>query len=180
MLSAVFPTITEVRVASRTEASRKAFCERMAEFGSWTLTPVDSAAEAVRGADIVVSSTPQQPEPRLSGEWWEPGTLAIPFDYPYAWDDLAVAQVDRLVTDGPETIARYERGFEAVGRPGLTFPDRRENLADVVAGRAPGRERDDERILTVITGIASTDVTVALEVYRRALAAGIGVEFAFD
>ena len=180
MLSEVFPGIEEVRVASRTEVSRKAFCERMAEFGSWTLSPVDDAAEAVRGADIVVSSTPQQPQPRLSGEWWQPGTLAIPLDYPYAWDDAAVAQIDRLVTDGLETIARYEDGFAAAGRPGLTFPERRESLAEVVAGRAPGRASDDERILAIITGIASTDVTVALEVYRRAVEAGMGVEFAFD
>ena len=180
MLAEVFPELSEVRVASRTEASRKAFCERMADTGSWTLTPVDSAADAVRGADIVISSTPQQPEPRLMGDWWQPGTLAIPFDYPYAWDDAAVAQIDRLVSDGPETIARYERGFAAAGRPGLVFPDRRDGLADIVAGRLPGREHDDERILTFITGIASTDVTVALEIYRRAVAAGAGVEFAFD
>ena len=180
MLAEVFPELTEVRVASRTEASRKAFCERMADQGSWTLTPVDSAEEAVRDADIVVSSTPQQPESRLKGDWWRPGTLAIPFDYPYVWDDAAVAQVDRLVTDGLETISRYEGRFATVGRPGLAFPARRDGLADVVAGRAPGRERDDERILSIITGIASTDVTVALEIYRRAVAAGVGVEMAFD
>lgn len=180
MLAEVFPEISEVRVASRTEASRKAFCERMADSGSWALTPVDSVADAVHDADIVVSSTPQQTEPRLKGEWWQPGTLAIPFDYPYAWDDAAVAQVDRLVTDGLETIARYEGRFATKGRPGLAFPARRDGLADVVAGQAPGRERDDERILAIITGIASTDVTVALEIYRRAVAAGVGTELAFD
>jgi ornithine cyclodeaminase/alanine dehydrogenase-like protein (mu-crystallin family) len=180
MLAEVFPEIAEVRVASRTEASRKAFCEDMAGQGSWTLTPVDSVEDAVREADIVISSTPQQPEPRLKGEWWRPGTLAIPFDYPYAWDDAAVGRLDRLITDGPETIAQREKGFTAAGRPGLKLPQRRDGLADIVAGRAPGRASDDERILTFVTGIASTDVTVALEIYHRAVAAGAGVELAFD
>ena len=180
MLAEVFPEIAEVRVASRTEASRKAFCERMAEHGAWTLTPVGSVEDAVREADIVISSTPQQPEPRLKGEWWRPGALAIPFDYPYAWDDAALAQIDRLVTDGPETIVRHERGFAAAGRPDLKLPRRRDALADIVAGRVPAREHDDERILTFITGIASTDVTLSLAIYRRAVAAGMGVELAFD
>lgn len=180
MLSEVFPSLTDVYVASRTSESRQSFCERMALDGRWRLHPVDEPQEAVTGMDIVVSSTPQQPAPRLRGEWWSPGTLAIPLDYPYAWDDDGLALADRLITDGLESIERAEARARASGRPGLKMPATRHEIFDVVAGRAPRRERDDERPLAIVTGIASTDLTLAMAIYRRAVDVGVGTPLALD
>jgi alanine dehydrogenase len=47
-------------------------------------------------------------------------------------------------------------------------------LAEIVAGRKPGRERDDERILFWHRGLGTTDVAVADLLYRRALERGVG------
>jgi ornithine cyclodeaminase len=41
-------------------------------------------------------------------------------------------------------------------------------LGDIVAGRAPGRERPEERILFWHRGLATTDVAVAHLIWRRA------------
>jgi ornithine cyclodeaminase len=47
-------------------------------------------------------------------------------------------------------------------------------LGEVVAGRRPGRERDDEIILLNPIGIAVEDVACAAEVYLRARRQGVG------
>jgi ornithine cyclodeaminase/alanine dehydrogenase-like protein (mu-crystallin family) len=56
---------------------------------------------------------------------------------------------------------------------------RRENvhaeLADVVSGRRPGRQRDEEIIVFDSTGTALQDVAAAQLVYQRAVATGVGL-----
>ena len=53
-------------------------------------------------------------------------------------------------------------------------------LAEIVAGRKPGRQREDEVIIFDSTGMALQDVAAAAIVYQRALAAGRGTRFEFS
>jgi ornithine cyclodeaminase/alanine dehydrogenase-like protein (mu-crystallin family) len=53
-------------------------------------------------------------------------------------------------------------------------------LADVVAGRRPGRTRDDEITIFDSSGTALQDVAAAVAVYERAVATGRGLEVALD
>jgi ornithine cyclodeaminase/alanine dehydrogenase-like protein (mu-crystallin family) len=53
--------------------------------------------------------------------------------------------------------------------------DVRGELADIVSGRTPGRQSNDEVIIFDSTGTALQDVAVAALVYERALAAGAGL-----
>jgi ornithine cyclodeaminase/alanine dehydrogenase-like protein (mu-crystallin family) len=62
----------------------------------------------------------------------------------------------------------------AIGRDHL-----RGSLGEVIAGLKPGRERDDEITLFKSVGLAIQDVAAASFVYRRALAARVGVAFEF-
>jgi ornithine cyclodeaminase/alanine dehydrogenase-like protein (mu-crystallin family) len=54
----------------------------------------------------------------------------------------------------------------------------RAELGEIVAGRKPGRERDDEVIVFDSTGMALQDVAAASIVYDRAVARGAGVRVA--
>jgi alanine dehydrogenase len=47
-------------------------------------------------------------------------------------------------------------------------------LADVVAGTRPGRERDDERILFWHRGLATTDIALGQAILDRAVEQGAG------
>lgn len=173
MLSEVFPTLGEVRVASRSPESRREFCGRMASQGPWSLLPVDRLEEAVRGADIVVSSIPQGPNPPLREQWWSSGALAIPLDVTAAWDAESFARADRLVTDGYEAVARAAARQE----PALVLPRQYVDLAQVVLGVSPGRLNEAERIMAIPSGVATTDMTLAWEIFRRARRAGAGTPF---
>ncbi len=174
VFGAVFPSIEEFRVASRTKDSRNLFCAENSDLGSWTLRPVEHTEDAVRDMDIVVSSVPQGTERPLDGAWWSPGTLAIPLDVVSAWDDSAFARLDRLVTDNLDGL----RSAVRQRRPDLALPGELVSLADVVSGRVPGRTDGEERIMAIPTGIASVDMTLAWEIYRRARNAGVGSEIA--
>ena len=171
-LSIVFPTLREVRVASRSKASREQFCAEMSAEGPWDLFPVDQIEDAVTGMDIVVSSTPKPLDPPVKGTWWEPRTLAIPLDVLGGWDDEAFRLTERLVTDNYDGLSH----FKLKNRPSFQLPTHWSSLADVVIGKAPGRQRPDERLMAIPSGIASFDMTVGWEVYRRARAAGVGTK----
>ena len=64
--------IREVRVYSRTPERAQKFCDAMGAKLGVKMYPVASAAEAVRGADIVNVIT-KASEPVLEGAWLEPG-----------------------------------------------------------------------------------------------------------
>ena len=168
----VFPSITEIHVASRTEASRQRFCEQMSNLGSWTIRPVDRLEDAVRDMDIVVSAIPQGSDRPLKGAWWTPGTVAVPLDVLSAWDDEAFTRLDRLVTDNYDGLKSLIRQR----RPDLVIPEAWVSFGDLVTGRSPGRINSEERIMAIPTGVASIDIMLAWEIYRRGRAAGVGAE----
>jgi alanine dehydrogenase len=53
-------------------------------------------------------------------------------------------------------------------------------LGDIIAGKKPGRTRDDEIIVFDSSGTALQDVAAAAVVYRRAVAQQESVRFSFN
>jgi len=173
IMAAAFPSITQVFVSSRTRRSREEFCAKMAPGASWRITPVDDPLEAVRNVDIVVSSMPPGDVRPVAGEALAPGAVFIPLDLVNSWQDSVLPAVDRIAADNPANFAAQVQGKRASAFPGLKTAIRTQ---DVVAGRF-ARASTSERTLVAVCGIASTDVVVGWEIYRRAVAANIGLEF---
>ena len=65
-------SITDVRVFSPNPANRERFCRELAPRVEARLTPVETAGEAVEGADLVVTGTNSM-EPVHRREWLRPG-----------------------------------------------------------------------------------------------------------
>lgn len=170
VLSALFPTLKDVFVASRTRTSRERFCAALAEEGPWNLTPVDSTEDAVRDMDIVVSSIPQGSERPLKASWWPAGMLAIALDVLTAWEDEAFGVIDLLVADNDAGL----KAAAAQRRPDLDLPDGSVSFGDIVLGNRSGRSSDRDRIMAIPTGLGSVDMPLAWTIYRRAREAGLG------
>ena len=64
--------IREVRVYSRSASNRERFCAESEKFNKIKYLPIDSAEQAVRGADIVIAATPSE-QPVVQGAWLKPG-----------------------------------------------------------------------------------------------------------
>jgi alanine dehydrogenase len=170
VLSEIFPSLTEVHVSSRTPESRKAFCAAMQNEGRWKLNAVEQIQDAVRGMDIVVSSIPKSGVAPVRESFWSEGSLAIPLDVSVAWDDACYAKADLFVSDGFEAFRR-SAGRQ---RPQMPLPKEPVELSDVLLGRKKGRTSAKQRIMAVPTGVATVDMTLGWEIYRRARDANLG------
>ena len=175
-------SIERIKAYSRTQERREAFAQRMAQMLGTEVQAAESAEEAVREADIVVTVTTAR-EPVLRGEWLAPGVCVLAVGSNH-WmrrelDADAIERADRIVVDDLEQ-AKIECGdlMAAVERGALRWEQVRE-LKDVVAGVVSGRKSREEITLFESQGIALEDVAVAAHAVRLAEERGIGRELKF-
>ena len=84
----------------------------------------------------------------------------------------------KVVTDVTEQCATIGDLHHAIAAGVMTRADVYAELGEIIAGRKPGRERDDEVIVFDSTGMALQDVAAASIVYDRAVERGVGVRIA--
>jgi alanine dehydrogenase len=169
--------LEEIRVTSRRPESREAFGEELTEALGKPVRVVDSAEEAIRGADIVVEATRLvEPEPLVRTDWIEPGTLVVPYGTVSAVELSLTEIMDKIVVDDWQQCRQGRFGSlrPHVERGLLSEANLHAELWQIVTGSRTGRERDDERILFWHRGLATTDVAVGQLLYERAVDAGVG------
>jgi ornithine cyclodeaminase len=163
--------LRQIRVQSRSAARRAAFAERVrAELGV-PAEPVDSAREAVAGADIVVLATTSV-TPVLDAADLAPGTHvnAVGFkqtDRHEFGTDL-LDRADLLVTDSPAQAAAYAPPMLAAVEP---YAGGLRDLGAVLAGAVPGRTGADQVSVFCSTGLAGTEVFLLDRLLRVGAAA---------
>jgi len=138
-----------------------------------TVERVDSAREAVHGADLVVTAGPilKQPTPTIEAGWLQEGAFACPLDFDSYWTGEALAAIDKLATDDQAQLGYYrEMGY--FSETPAVYAD----LGEIVAGSKPGRGSPNERTMSINLGLALEDVVTALPIIERARAMGIGTE----
>ena len=137
------------------------------------IEPVASLREAVSGPDIVVTSGPilKDPRPAIEAGWLAPGAFASLVDFDSYWQGGALCQADKLATDDLAQLRYYRQSgyFKDTPEP---YAD----LGELIIGQKPGRQRPDERTMTINLGLALEDMATAIRIYRRARSAGMGVE----
>lgn len=122
-----------------------------------------TAEEAVRGADVVVVATGAQ-QPVLFGKWISPGTHinAIGANRP-TWRELddEVLMMSKIYVESRESAMVESGDLIAAG-------DIFAEIGDVVSGKMPARQNDDEITLFKSLGTAVEDIAAADLVYRKA------------
>jgi ornithine cyclodeaminase/alanine dehydrogenase-like protein (mu-crystallin family) len=166
-----------VRVYGRNQERREKFASEMSARLHLEIAPVATSAEAVRGADIVVTATTTS-QPVVFGADLAHGVHINAIGANHAnkreLDEEAVASADVIVVDSIEQ-SRQEAGDLIIAFKGdeacWTGVKR---LSEVVAGKLPGRSSDSELTLFKSNGIASWDLAVATKVYALAKERGLG------
>jgi ornithine cyclodeaminase/alanine dehydrogenase-like protein (mu-crystallin family) len=82
-----------------------------------------------------------------------------------------LARVDQVLTDDAAQLEHSKSAGYFVG-----IPKSAKDVADVVAGKGPGRTSSAQRIVGINMGIALEDVASALVIYRRARELDVGTE----
>lgn len=158
--AALFP-LTYVRAYAR-GASRENFCQNAEKLGL-TATACQTAEEAIRGADLIVTSVTLSPQltPFLDARWLKPGTFVTMTDLAAPWLAESMVAFDRIIVDDLEQEASMPKPLVD---PALVRGD----LTGLVAGDAAGRSTTDERTAFVFRGLALGDLAVAGLAYQRA------------
>jgi len=169
--------IERVRVFGRDPARRANFSAGMAEQLKIPVDSVETAEAAVRETDIIVTSTTAS-QPVLRGQWLRPGVHinAIGANFPQKreLDGSAVLRADIIAVDSREQ-AKIEAGdlIQAFESNTSRWDNVRE-LAEIAAGRTPGRAHPNDITLFKSNGIAIEDVVTASRVYEKAIEMKIG------
>lgn len=172
----------EARVFSRDAGRRKSFAERMSAALKREVRPVESARQAVEGADIVITAT-SSATPVFDGEWLSPGAHVNAIGsnslLKREIDLTTVRRSDVIVVDARDHVP-LEGGdlLEALER-GLLYPEALRELGEVIAGRRSGRTAPEQITLFKSHGLALEDVAVGARIFEAARAAGIGQALPF-
>jgi ornithine cyclodeaminase len=134
---------------------------------------VPTAEEAVRGCEIVCAATTAT-SPFIKDEWIEPGCTLYTMGEHQEVETPAYLSADKFVVDDWEQV-KLKVDIQTMLRKGeLSEQNVHADFADLVAGKRPGRERPDERILVRSQGLVTQDIAIAYWVYRAALERGVG------
>jgi ornithine cyclodeaminase/alanine dehydrogenase-like protein (mu-crystallin family) len=174
--------LTGIRVAGREPGRARRFAADVARSVVVPVAAHDSAASALAGAGIVVTATTSA-VPVLQHGWLAPGAHlnAVGACLPQAREiDTATMAGAALFVDSRES-ATHEAGdfLLAMAEGAIGTGDIRAELGEVVTGRAPGRQDDQEITLFESLGLAVEDLAAAAYAYRRARSTGAGTAVDF-
>jgi len=170
--------IAQVTIYSRTRARAQAFQAQVAQTLGVPARVTEDLAEACRGQDILVTTTPST-TPVVRREWVSAGTHinAIGADAAGKQElDPAILQEARIVVDD-WTQARHSGEINVPLAQGELRPEQvYGSLGEIVAGKKPGRESPEEITVFDSTGLIIQDLALGLAVYQRAKERGLGEE----
>lgn len=173
------PRLETIRVWSPTAANRQRFAaalgsDAFARRGT-RITAVDTAQEAVSGADVIAAAgryqagNPALPDPGFLA----PGALFVSMTHS---GGNVLSAGGRLVVPTsirPELVATgFSSGFFRDGPPRIEGAALQ--LADVIAGRRPARDRPDDILVFELAAPYLWDVPILEWVHRWAAEAGVG------
>lgn len=154
----------------------------------------ETLEEAVRDSDIVCMTTTVKNDvstfPVIESEWIKKGAF-ISMPSAANFDDDFLANKCKLVVDNYKLYEAWEEEYPYPTYPeicivGSKFTDLKHegkisrediiDIADVIEGKAPGRESEDDIIVYSVGGMPVEDVAWGTVLYRNAIEKGIGTE----
>ena len=174
-MKAVRPGLKVCKVAAVSVAEEEAFIRDLSPL----MPDVEFVAcntvlkDAIVDSAIIVTATSAQ-APLLQAEWIKKGAF---YSHIGGWEDEyeVVKMADKIVCDDWETVKHRTQTVSRCYTEGIiSDADIHANLVDVLSGEKAARENDEEFIYFNAVGLSYLDVSIAVEMYRRALDAGKG------
>ena len=176
MLDALFD-FEEIRITSRRAESRRRFGEAMSERLGKAVRVEDNAADTIRDADIIIdASRLMAHEVLVPDAALRPGALLQPYGSVMSVDPTLPFRADKFIVDDWNQCAKagYGQFAPLINAGELRREHLHAEIGEVVAGRKPGRETEEERIVFWHKGYAISDIMVGHLVYEKARSQGIG------
>ncbi|MDD2610220.1 MAG: ornithine cyclodeaminase family protein [Giesbergeria sp.] len=169
--------IATVRVFSPSPANRQKYADDFKASHGLDIVAVDSPAQAVQGADVVLCAARSKDEsPVFLGEWLEPGMVVVSVGSTLPEQrEVDVAAMERatlIVADMVQEIIHDTGDAIAAVAAGVEVAAKTVGLADVVSGRVAARRSPEDIVIYKSVGSALQDIATAEMLLRRALDTG--------
>ncbi len=169
-------------VYSRTEKTRNDFAQLMSSRLAIEVRPVDRPQEAAEELPIVITATSSR-EPVFDGSWLAEGALVCAVGSNWLSraeiDSNVVRRADNIVCDSIKACQTEAGDFVESLEKGIFDWSRAVELADIVTGRATGRNTRESIALFKSVGMALEDVALGAKLLELARQQGIGRELPF-
>ena len=170
-LKIIMPGLKDVKAYDILENAANRYAKEMRKDTGLNVRIVGSPEEAVRNSDIIVTAglILKNPNPVIEDDWLKPGFFASPVDFDSYWKKSAFDNCDKFVTDDREQCLYYKSlgYFQHI-------PEIYADLGEITAGKKPGRENKNEKIICANLGLAMDDMATAIKIYKKALENNIG------
>ncbi|NMF96987.1 ornithine cyclodeaminase family protein [Aromatoleum toluolicum] len=140
-----------------------------------------SAKEAVQQADILITTTRGKGS-LVEADWVKPGThiVAIGTDMKGKQEfDPEIFRNAKIVNDSIEQCTDKGETWHPLNRGIIAKEDIHGEIGEILLGRKPGRENDEEITIFDSTGMAIQDNTTSYKIYQNAIEGNVGTFFEF-
>ncbi len=194
--AAVCPNLDTVKIKGRSQKSLDSFVKFVKEELPQikNIEICDSVEEAVKDSDIISFTTTVRNDvssfPYISGDWIKKGAL-ISMPSAAQFDDDFLVNNCKLVVDNRKLYEAWEEEYPYPTYPdmqiiGTKFTDLKHegkitdediiDITDIIEGRKPGRQSDDDIIVYSVGGMPVEDIAWGGLIYRNAVKLGIGIK----
>ena len=173
---------TEVRVWNASPDALDAYVREMSAETGFDIRKCATAEEAVRAADVVVTTTRAHRGPIVQRDWLKPGThvVAIGSDMPDKQElSVDIFKDAKVVNDSVDLCVKYGDTHHAVEQGVIGREDIHAEIGDIILGKKAGRENPDEITVFDSVGMAIQDTATVAMLYRAAVEKGLGSEYEF-
>jgi len=174
--------VERIEVYGRDDSRRRAFAEEMTEFCGVPVVAVHSPEQAASEKDIVVCATSSR-MPLFDGHMLTEGTHINAIGSNYLTkaeiDVTTIRRADHIVCDSREACKLEAGDFVPALEDGSLDWSRVHDLSEIIHGRETGRALPEDITLFKSVGLALEDLAVAVRVFERARAEGIGQQLPF-
>ena len=174
----------KVKVYSPNPEHCRDFCREMGKQLGRAIDPVATPKDAVVGSDCVQAAT-NVFEPIVDGHWLEKGMYVcciVGETQRRELDDECVRRADVYIVHSKEVgMAEKSPALYDVVKKGIKKEEEMHNVEDLVAGKVPGRTREDQiTMFNNNTGAGIQFAAVGAAVLQRAREMGLGKEIPTD
>jgi len=163
--------LEEIRVWDIDERMASRYATEMSTLLGIGVQNLSNRENVVRGSDIVVTVTPSK-KPLVEVNWIEKGMHinAIGADGPgkQEHDPAIVRLADKIVVDSFSQCRRIGEIQHAISQGLISDHDIYAEIGEILLGKKPGRESDDEITFFDSTGLAAQDIAAAHVVLKAA------------
>ena len=160
----------ELRICDISKEAREKFASYFPD-ADFDIVPYDDNETACRESDVIITLTTANAV-LVEEPWCKPGCLVLTMgSFQEVSDDIA-RKSDKLYLDHIAQGLHRGQFLPMAHRGEITEDDFAAELPEIVAGKKPGRENPDDRLMCELVGMGSPDLCVATMAFERVSKAG--------